>query len=85
MDQLNQIQRIVLRNDLEAKNIQEQSESVREAANNAHDSAIKVRAAYFPVPTIESFRSGELAIAIGKWLNLLKTFDFCLFFRLAPK
>lgn len=43
MEQLNQIQRIVLRNDLEAKNIQEQSENVREAANNAHDSAIKVR------------------------------------------
>lgn len=47
MEQLNQIQRIVLRNDLEAKNIQEQSEIVREAANNAHDSAIKVRDAHF--------------------------------------
>lgn len=42
-DQLNQLQKNVLKNEFDAKAIKEQSELVREAANKAHDGAINVR------------------------------------------
>lgn len=42
-DQLSNLQKNNLKNDLDSKSIQRQSNQVREAANNAHDSATKVR------------------------------------------
>lgn len=41
-EQLNKLQKNVLKNEFDAKEIKAQSEIVREAANNAHDSAVKV-------------------------------------------
>lgn len=41
-ERLNNLQKNVLKNEFDAKEIQAQSEIVREAANNAHESAIKV-------------------------------------------
>lgn len=41
-ERLNNLQKNVLKNEFDAREIQAQSEIVREAANNAHESAIKV-------------------------------------------
>lgn len=42
LEELNKLQKNVLKNEFEAKEIKTQSDIVREAANNAHDGAIKV-------------------------------------------
>lgn len=42
-EQLGQLQKNFLKNDYDAKEIKSQSDQVREAANNAHESATKVR------------------------------------------
>lgn len=41
-EQLNQLQKNVLKNEFDAKEIKAQSDLVRNAANNAHDGAVKV-------------------------------------------
>lgn len=41
-EQLNKLQKNVLKNEFDAEEIKAQSELVREAANNAHDGAVKV-------------------------------------------
>lgn len=41
-ERLNNLQKNVLKNQFDAKEIKAQSEIVREAANNAHNSAVKV-------------------------------------------
>lgn len=41
-EELNKLQKNVLKNEFEAKEIKSQSDIVRETANNAHDGAIKV-------------------------------------------
>lgn len=41
-ENLNKLQKNVLKNEFDAKEIKAQSELVRDAANNAHDSAVKV-------------------------------------------
>lgn len=42
-ERLSNLQKNVLKNEFDAREIQAQSEIVREAANNAHESAIKVK------------------------------------------
>lgn len=42
-DQLNKLQKNVLKNEFDAKEIKAQSEIVRDEANKAHDGAVKVR------------------------------------------
>lgn len=41
-DQLNKLQKNVLKNEFDAKEIKTQSESVRDEANKAHEGAVKV-------------------------------------------
>lgn len=41
-DRLNKLQKNVLKNEFDAREIKAQSELVRDAANNAHDGAVKV-------------------------------------------
>lgn len=42
-EELNKLQKNVLKNEFEAKEIQDQSEKVYEAANKAHEGAVKVK------------------------------------------
>lgn len=42
-EQLNKLQKNVLKNEFDAKEIKAQSELVRDAANNAHGGAVEVR------------------------------------------
>lgn len=47
LEELNKLQKNVLKNEFEAKEIKSQSDVVLETANNAHDGAIKVSYLFF--------------------------------------
>lgn len=69
-EQLGQLQRNFLKNDYDAKEIKSQSDQVREAANNAHESATQVwhlsPILWMQLSLIESSLSCSFAMIIVK-------------------
>lgn len=72
-EQLGQLQKNFLKNDYDAKEIKSQSDQVREAANNAHESATQV----------SQFRPGVFRLYTIASILILIRFSFLFYFSCA--